>query len=99
MFNFIGTAGEKLFSPAESAQAALAAGNVEHVASVDDQLQYPAEQASQYHDAVRGDTLSAIAKTYCGDASKYPVIFEANKPMLTHPDRICPGPKPRIPPL
>ena len=31
---------------------------------------------------VRGDTLSAIAKKFYGDANKYPVIFEANKPML-----------------
>ena len=34
-----------------------------------------------------------------GDASKYPVIFEANKPMLTHPDKIYPGQKLRIPAL
>ena len=54
---------------------------------------------AQYHDVVRGDTLSAIAKKYYGDANKYPVIFEANKPMLSHPDKIYPGQKLRIPPL
>jgi nucleoid-associated protein YgaU len=27
------------------------------------------------------------------------VIFEANKPMLSHPDKIYPGQKLRIPPL
>ncbi len=48
---------------------------------------------------VRGDTLSAIAKKYYGDASKYPKIFEANKPMLSDPDKIYPGQKLRIPPL
>ena len=47
----------------------------------------------------RGGTLSAIAKKYYGDANKYPVIFEANKPMLSHPDKIYPGQKLRIPPL
>ena len=38
-----------------------------------------------------GDTLSKIAKEYYGDANKYPAIFEANKPMLSHPDKIYPG--------
>jgi len=46
---------------------------------------------------VKGDTLSAIAKKYYGDANKYNAIFEANKPMLTHPDKIYPGQKLRIP--
>ena len=54
---------------------------------------------SQYHDVVRGDTLSAIAKKYYGNANKYPAIFEANRPMLSHPDKIYPGQKLRIPPL
>jgi nucleoid-associated protein YgaU len=45
------------------------------------------------------DTLSAIAKEYYGNAGKYPVIFEANKPMLSHPDKIYPGQKLRIPAL
>jgi len=39
----------------------------------------------------RGDTLSKIAKQHYGNAMKYPVIFEANKPMLKHPDKIYPG--------
>ena len=59
---------------------------------------HPQPQA-QFHDVVRGDTLSAIAKKFYGDANKYPVIFEANKPMLTHPDKIYPGQKLRIPAL
>lgn len=46
---------------------------------------------------VRGDTLSAIAKTYYGDANQYPKIFEANKPMPNHPDKIYPGQLLRIP--
>ena len=80
-------------------KAGLAAGNVASVSSVDNNLQYPAGTASQYHDVVRGDTLSAIAKQYYGDANKYMVIFEANKPMLSHPDKIYPGQKLRIPAL
>ncbi len=80
-------------------KAGLAAGNVAAVSSVDNNLQYPAGTASQYHDVVSGDTLSAIAKKYYGDANKYMAIFEANKPMLSHPDKIYPGQKLRIPPL
>ena len=44
-----------------------------------------------------GDNLSKIAKKFYGDANKYPVIFEANKPMLKHPDKIYPGQVLRIP--
>ncbi len=51
-----------------------------------------------YYTVVRGDTLSAIAKKHYGNANAYPKIFEANKPMLTHPDKIYPGQLLRIPP-
>lgn len=44
-----------------------------------------------------GDTLSKIAKQVYGDAMKYPQIFEANKPMLSDPDKIYPGQVLRIP--
>jgi nucleoid-associated protein YgaU len=56
-------------------------------------------EESRWHDVVRGDTLSAIAKTYYGNANLYPKIFEANKPMLSHPDKIYVGQKLRIPPV
>jgi nucleoid-associated protein YgaU len=81
-----------------SEKAALAAGNVSSVTQVDNQLTVAAAAPdSQYHDVVKGDTLSAIAKKYYGDANKYPKIFEANKPMLSDPDKIYPGQKLRIP--
>ena len=80
-------------------KAGLSAGNVASVSDVDNDLQFPAGTASQFHDVVRGDTLSAISKKYYGDANKYNVIFEANKPMLSHPDKIYPGQKLRIPSL
>jgi len=44
-----------------------------------------------------GDTLAKIAREYYGSASDYPVIFEADKPTLTNPDRIYPGQVLRIP--
>ena len=88
-------------APSEEAaeKAGLAAGNVASVSDVDNNLQYPAGTASQFHDVVSGDTLSAIAKKYYGDANKYNVIFEANKPMLSDPNKIYPGQKLRIPAL
>ena len=78
----------------------LCCGNVAGVTEVDNMLvaAEPADE-SQYHDVVRGDTLSGIAKTYYGNAGNYPAIFEANKPMLSHPDKIYPGQKLRIPAL
>ena len=78
----------------------LCCGNVENVAAVNDMLTVatPADE-SKYHTVVRGDTLSKIAKEFYGNANKYPVIFEANKPMLTHPDKIYPGQLLRIPPV
>lgn len=76
----------------------LAAGNVEGISKVDESLKPSAESPEgQFHTVVRGDTLSAISKKVYGDASKYMIIFEANKPMLDHPDRIYPGQVLRIP--
>ncbi len=76
----------------------LVVGNTEGVAQVDDDLnvEEPAPEA-QFYTVVSGDTLSKIAKEYYGNAMKYPVIFEANKPMLTDPDKIYPGQVLRIP--
>ena len=76
----------------------LCCGNVSGVASVNDMLVVNTpEPESQWHTVVSVDNLSKIAKKFYGDANKYPVIFEANKPMLTHPDKIYPGQLLRIP--
>ncbi len=77
----------------------LCCGNVQGVAAVSDLMTVaqPADE-SQYHTVVKGDTLSAIAKKFYGNANLYPKIFEANKPMLGHPDKIYPGQLLRIPP-
>ena len=45
----------------------------------------------------KGDTLSAIAKEYLGDAKDYMKIFNANKDQLTDPDKIQPGQVLKIP--
>ena len=76
-----------------------AAGNVAGVAEVENRLSVSrAEPEAQFHTVARGDTLSAVAKKYYGNANQYPAIFEANKPMLSHPDKIYPGQVLRIPP-
>lgn len=78
----------------------LVVGNTEGIASVDDRMTTAVQEPeAQFHTVVSGDSLSKIAKKYYGNAMKYPVIFEANKPMLTHPDKIYPGQVLRIPAL
>ena len=52
-----------------------------------------------FHEVKKGDTLWAVAERAYGDGSKYTVIFEANKPMLSDPDKIYPGQMLRIPAL
>lgn len=78
----------------------LAIGNVDGVDTVDNQMTVvePKPEA-QFHTVEKGEWLSKIAAKYYGDANKYNVIFEANKPMLEHPDKIYPGQVLRIPNL
>ena len=77
----------------------LCCGNVSSVAKVNDMLTVaaPAEPESTYREVKSGDTLSKIAKDAYGDANAYMKIFEANKPMLSNPDKIYPGQMLRIP--
>ena len=56
-------------------------------------------EPSTFYTVQSGDTLSKIAAEHYGSAGKYMVIFEANQPMLTDPDKIFPGQQLRIPPL
>jgi nucleoid-associated protein YgaU len=76
----------------------LLVGNVEGIGSVDDQLKVSKpEPEATFYEVKSGDTLSKISKQFYGDANKYMVIFEANKPMLKDPDEIYPGQRLRIP--
>ncbi len=91
----------------------LCAGNQYGIDKVDCQLQVPAQEevatpaaatpeagtASTFYTVKAGDTLGKIAQEHYGSANKYPLIFEANKPMLTDPDKIYPGQQLRIPAL
>ncbi len=74
----------------------LAVGNVDGVAAVDDSTSDGGSEPV-FHTVEKGDTLWAIAEKTLGNGSKYNAIFEANKPMLTHPDKIYPGQVLRIP--
>ncbi|MTI33348.1 peptidoglycan-binding protein LysM [Xanthovirga aplysinae] len=81
----------------------VAVGNVQGIAQVDEDLKilhpkWNTPEEKQFYTVQRGDSLSKIAEKVYGDANKYPFIFEANKPMLTHPDKIYPGQVLIIPP-
>lgn len=86
---------------ADKEKAILAIGNVEGVAAVEDNIQVTStgERPARMVTVKKGDTLSAIAKTAYGNANKYMLIFKANQPMLSHPDKIYPGQVLRIPEL
>lgn len=77
----------------------LCCGNVSSVAKVDDRLTVAngAASAATFYEVKSGDSLSKIAKALYGDASLYMKIFEANKPMLSDPNKIYPGQQLRIP--
>lgn len=82
----------------EKEKILLALGNVAGVGEVEDQISVTAPApAARFVTVKKGDTLSAIAKSEYGNANAYMKIFEANKPMLSHPDKIYPGQVLRIP--
>ncbi len=78
----------------------LTVGNTKGIAKVEDKMvtAAPAPEAKM-HTVASGESLSKIAKKYYGDAMKYNIIFEANKPPLSDPDKIYPGQVLRIPEL
>ena len=85
-------------------QAILIAGNVQGVSKVvADDLRAPEpkpeepEEKAEIYEIVSGDTLGGIAKRYYGNASKYTKIFEANKDIISDPNKVYPGQKIRIP--
>lgn len=76
----------------------LVVGNSQGIAQVDSKMDVEHKTPeAQFHTVVSGDSLSKISKKYYGDPMKYPQIFEANKPMLSDPDKIYPGQVLRIP--
>lgn len=53
--------------------------------------------AGQSYTVVSGDTLSKISKHFYNDANQWQRIFDANRDILSNPDRISPGQTLRIP--
>jgi len=86
----------------DAEKIALAVGNTIGVHTVDNQIiAANAAAGSKFYTVVSGDTLSKIAAANYGaaNAGKYDLIFQANRPMLSNPDKIYPGQVLRIPPL
>ena len=75
----------------------LAAGNIEGIGAVEEELTAPDAKEPVFHTVEKGDTLWAISAKHLGNGAHYEKIFEANKPMLSHPDKIYPGQMLRIP--
>ncbi len=91
----------------------LCAGNQFGISQVDCQLRVNSQEKaapedtppsapeitleSTFYTVEPGDTLGKIAQEQYGSAGKYTVIFEANRPMLSNPDKIYPGQQLRIP--
>jgi nucleoid-associated protein YgaU len=51
----------------------------------------------EYYVIVKGDTLSSLAKRFYGDGNQYMKLFDANREVIKHPDKIFVGQKIRIP--
>ena len=70
----------------------LCCGNVASVEKVNDMMTVSSpEPESQMYIVISGDNLSKISKQFYGIFDKHTCIFEANKPMLLHFDKIYPG--------
>ncbi len=84
-------------------QAILIAGNVKGVEKIiADGLNAPEPAAEivsmdAFYEIKSGDTLGKIAKEYYGKASQYTRIFDANREIISDPNKIYPGQKIRIP--
>ena len=84
----------------------VTAGNIDGISSVEDRIVVlqppvvtPPPPEKQFYTVKKGDYLSKIAKQVYGNANKYNIIFEANKPMLKDPNLIYPGQVLVIPPM
>lgn len=82
----------------EKQKIVATAGNIDGVSEVEDQLETVApisfelpDVSKTFYTVKSGDYLSKIAAEVYGDSNAYQKIFEANQPMLEHPDKIYPG--------
>lgn len=84
-------------SQEEKEKAIIAVGNIAGVAKVEDEVDVPDARDPVFHTVAKGDTLWKISEKTLGNGARYKEIFEANRPMLTDPDKIYPGQVLRIP--
>ena len=83
---------------ADREKAIIAIGNVQNVAKVIDNIDIEEDAPeSTMYTVESGDSLSKIAQEVYGSSDDYMKIFEANKPMLSDPNKIYPGQVLRIP--
>ena len=82
-------------------KAIIAVGNTLGISKVESAVAVPDAKEPTFHTVQKGDNLWKIAEANYGEGKggKYTVIFEANKPMLSDPDKIYPGQVLRIPDL
>jgi nucleoid-associated protein YgaU len=86
----------------QAEKIAIALGNTVGVQTVENDIKAAkAEAESKFYTVKSGDTLWAIAEREYGKGhgGKYDAIFQANRLMLTHPDKIYPGQVLRVPPM
>lgn len=85
---------------ADAEKIILAIGNTKGVAEIENRL-VPADggATAALYVVKAGDTLWKIAEAHygAGKGGEFERIFEANKPLLSHPDKIYPGQRLRIP--
>jgi nucleoid-associated protein YgaU len=94
----------KVADQATLEKAIVAVGNTLGVAEVETALEVEeaadkAEKEPVFYTVKKGDNLWKIAEAQYGKGkgAKHTGIFEANTPMLSHPDKIYPGQVLRIP--
>lgn len=90
-------------SPEALEKAILMAGNAMGIQEVQASEATVAGQQAQlggddeFYVIEKGDSLWKIAEKAYGNGSKYTAIFDANREVITDPDKIFPGQKIRIP--
>ena len=82
----------------QAEKIAIALGNTVGVQTVQNDIK-PGCSRARVEVLYGQERRHAVGEYGRGHGGKYDVMFQANRPMLTHPDKIYPGQVLRIPPL